>query len=444
MDDVSRRYVTDNELYTIPELSIFDEVIKLSLRSVLKPVLTRITTSSFYSLYVRATIGTIIRASVRGRRFASTGNNKIDVVLTPVGDGNNGDQAMMESHAKHLAGDTILITEGNRLFPVRSRDGVTQLKIEPMTKLLGLPFPLNASELWKFGQILAKAQHLYIHGADTMDGGSARYSLARLAILTEAELLGVRTAILGFSWRESVPVTVKSAIVRYSHHGYLYPRDPKSYQRLISIGAVPEHVFLAADMAFALDSEQEPELLFAQYPVLKARPYALLNISGLLNSRGIVASEYRQAVDTLHEHGLTVVFIPHVARSTDDDVAACQEAFALLGDVTDVLVDRVLCPEQIRFLARRAVVTVSGRMHLAILSLSTGTPAIPISTAGKVEGLLEMFSLSAFAIEPGPSMGPALAERISSMMRSLNHHRAVIQAKLPGIKELALSNFRHS
>lgn len=68
------------------------------------------------------------------------------------------------------------------------------------------------------------------------------------------------------------------------------------------------------------------------------------------------------------------------------------------------VVSELLRPLQVRKLAREAEAVVTGRMHLSILALSVGTPAIVLSTQGKVSGLMTRVGHPEWCVEPVPGM----------------------------------------
>ena len=73
-------------------------------------------------------------------------------------------------------------------------------------------------------------------------------------------------------------------------------------------------------------------------------------------------------------------------------------------------VDVQLSPAEVRGLAAGAQVVITGRMHLAIMSMSSGVPAITFSTHGKVSGLMRLFGVDELCVEPGEDM----ADRIKA------------------------------
>ncbi len=98
------------------------------------------------------------------------------------------------------------------------------------------------------------------------------------------------------------------------------------------------------------------------------------------------------------------MLLPHVLRTTADDLSACRAVFDRVGSDGVILVEEMLSPSAIRGLTRRASLTITGRMHLAIMSLAQGTPAITLATQGKVEGLMRLFDWPELCVSPKSGM----------------------------------------
>lgn len=104
-----------------------------------------------------------------------------------------------------------------------------------------------------------------------------------------------------------------------------------------------------------------------------------------------------------------------------------------------LFVNRLLDPSEIRALTKNAEVVVTGRMHLAIMALSQGTPAFVVSTQGKVEGLAELFETPDLLLEPSPGFGAAAIERLAPAR--LEAFRRKVAERLSMVTGLASRNF---
>ncbi|MET1017301.1 MAG: polysaccharide pyruvyl transferase family protein, partial [Leifsonia flava] len=135
-----------------------------------------------------------------------------------------------------------------------------------------------------------------------------------------------------------------------------------------------------------------------------------------------------------------VVILPHVIKDLSDDLVACRAVAEVVAGPDVTFVEELLPPAQIRALAAQATVTVTGRMHLSIMSLMGGTPAVTMATQGKVEGLMELIGAPELCVSPaGDFAGPVIAS-LAHVMPPSSATRAAIAAGLPRVIELARAN----
>jgi polysaccharide pyruvyl transferase WcaK-like protein len=105
-----------------------------------------------------------------------------------------------------------------------------------------------------------------------------------------------------------------------------------------------------------------------------------------------------------------------------------------------VLVTRVLEPAEVRGLAAGAALVLTGRMHLAILALTQGTPVVVLRTRGKVEGLARMFGLEPYTLDPVPGVGGEVGGALAALLVDTTL-RARIGERLPSVRALAQRPF---
>ncbi|WP_345713123.1 polysaccharide pyruvyl transferase family protein, partial [Kineococcus glutinatus] len=251
----------------------------------------------------------------------------------------------------------------------------------------------------RYGAALARATHVSLIGADVMDGNySLPASVRRSALVATAAGAGLDTRVIGFSWSTSPRRAARRELRRAERAGVqLLARDPASAARLRGDGV--RGVVQVADVVFTARSvdPSAAERLLAGV----SAPVALVNASGLFAKRGTdLQADYVEVVRGLLERGMHVVLLPHVTRSDADDLAVCRALAARFAPGEVQLVDTLLTPAQVRGLARRAAVVVTGRMHLAVMSLMAGVPAITLATQGKVEGLMQLVGAPELAVEP--------------------------------------------
>lgn len=364
------------------------------------------------------------------------------VVVAATGHGNIGDQAMLEAVTQAVPPQEILVV------------GETQGAfggIEKFIDVAVIPGLLNGSGLKRlrahrqFASLTTVATEVVVIGADLMDGlYNPRKSIARLSLLRTSLSRGAGARVTGFSWPPHAAPVTKGPIKRLSDGGAtFFLRDPVSFERFkLDVGADSPGARLTADVVFT-DSRREtlPPTIdnWLTETVGRGQEIAVVNVSGLIEKRLPQTEEYREIFDRLREENTAILVLPHVVREEDGDSEVARKLFAALGNENDFLVGETLTPSQVRELTSRARIVITGRMHLAIMALSGGTPAITLATQGKVEGLYSMFNLPALAVEPKDGFGSEIAKAIR-VVTSGEVHEA-IRSALPDVRARAELNF---
>ncbi|PRB81280.1 polysaccharide pyruvyl transferase family protein [Pseudomonas sp. MYb185] len=376
------------------------------------------------------------RLAVAGGKWTPT----YSLLIAPPGGGNIGDQAMVECFLENTPGHIIIVcrTSADISLPAEYSERA-QLMVLP-----GLIYGHLASHLpsaLRFHQLLRHAHAVAIIGADIMDGAynwhasSNRANLAWLAART-----GVPVRILGFSWNGRAHHHALAALKRATAAGVqLCLRDPLSAERARADGLT--NVTEVSDIVFAARTVN----LEAAAHLLGSRPtnsrYALVNASGLIGKGHQQIEEYRHVISELQHQGLQVVLLPHVSRPGGDDLLLCRQIHQALDDEQVLLIDHLLRPAQIRGLTAGASLVVTGRMHLAIMSLYHGVPAITLATQGKVEGLMRLFGAECLCVDPRPGFGQSVVSVIRQVMSHPEDLRQHLLSKLPEVRTMAGRNF---
>ncbi len=150
---------------------------------------------------------------------------------------------------------------------------------------------------------------------------------------------------------------------------------------------------------------------------------------------------YREAIAWLHARGYAIVMLPHVDRGAKGDEWAISEVLAGLDETIPVHRLGMLSPAAVRSLTQVADIVISGRMHLAIMSLSNSTLPVVIATQGKVLGLLTLFGLERLSVEPDTSLSRKLLEAIEYLDAHAARLQDTADAALPAVIDLARRNF---
>ncbi len=364
------------------------------------------------------------------------------LVISPPAAGNIGDQALVESVLHNIPGDVHLVVRRSGDVLLDHVPGADRVITEfVLPDLLYGRGPAHRRDVRQLKTLIPDSSSVLVVGADIMDGRYClRASIARSRTATLAADLGVPAAVLGFSWSTQPKRRAMRAIAKASRSGVvLYGRDPATLRRLHDIGLKPH---AAADVVFTVGSSDMPTArrLLAELGVSDRDDYVLINASGLVGSTSAQTDAYVEVVRGLAARGIIPVLLPHVSRGGADD----QHALDLLAGAIGTPVPRVRSiqlPDVIRGLCSRATAVVTGRMHLGVMALRMGTPAVIVSTQGKVEGLVEMFDMPECCVEPTGELS-ALVGATAAVVDNRDSYAARIRERLPMVIDLATRNFQ--
>jgi colanic acid/amylovoran biosynthesis protein len=376
------------------------------------------------------------------RPVTRTSGPRVHILIAPPGGGNLGDQAMVEAFIESMSDSVLVVTRGERDLVEASTDSA---RYQSFPHLIYGSLWGYLKDLKRLKQVLATAESVSIVGADVMDGGySYRSSANRANLAYLTQRLGIPTKVLGFSWNAAPDRRAKRALRRATATGVqALLRDPVSARRARADGI--HNVVEVADLVFgASESSSDIAHVGIQNVLDTLKPIALINVSGLIDNKFDQTADYTRVIEHLSGLGFAIVILPHVSRSHDDDFRAGTKLLDALPDPLRqnvAMVDKLLLPRDIRALAKRAALTVTGRMHLAIMSLGCGTPAITISTQGKVEGLMELFGTPELSVTPKPGMGQTIIGSIDQIVSPGSDIVTRIASALPRVRERALMNY---
>lgn len=369
-----------------------------------------------------------------GRRAVSAAR-PVDLLVTTVGNGNIGDQAMFEAALGKLGKlDKLGTTPGGRIIavvpsadaftvPPAYADQVTLVELPALTDGNLLTAGLARRRLTSY---FPTARSLTVIGADVMDGGyQGREAALRLLALELGARAGLDCRVLGFSWSAHPDPYVLQRFRDLDQDVQLFARDAVSRERMGGAGI--GGVGLAADIVFThrIDPVSTPFGDWARSQQDDARRVAVVNVSGLVLKRlsrsgGALTylDEMAETVRRLIARDWSVVLVPHVVRAGDDDLDACRQVHDRLQDAATApfvtLADRLLSPAEVLGIVTHADVVVSARMHLGILTLSSGRPCVLFDTQGKVEGLMREFGLSDCVLAPAETTADRLVAMVDT------------------------------
>ncbi|WP_439901919.1 polysaccharide pyruvyl transferase family protein [Microbacterium azadirachtae] len=360
-----------------------------------------------------------------------------DVVMLSAGRGNIGDQAMFEAYLANTPGEVVAVMRSADAYVIPERDR-SRVRVLLAPLLSAGTLRGRRSEVRALADELRAARTFAVIGADIMDGGYDRMeAVTRAEMLRLAHRLGAGAQVLGFSWGAQPDRVAAAALARAAREARLFVRDPISAERLAASGV---SVIESADLVFTAEGEQEPADV-AAWLARAPDPVVVINLSGLIERSTDLVPEFAELIDRVTAEGRRLVLLPHCVRDGDDDLAVCRRAAVHAARPDRVLlVERMLRPAEVRWVVKRASAVVTGRMHLAILALTQGTPVVVLRTRGKVEGLARMFGLEPYTLDPVPGVGGEVGGALAALLVDTTL-RARIGERLPSVRALAQRPF---
>lgn len=406
-----------------------------NMKRIVAAILGRLSWSRPYLALSRAADRLVVWRS----RFERPIEDNFDHVIVPTrGRGNIGDQAMLDSFLENVHGDVLVVLDRVDDFSIPSeRIGRTHV-LELPHFIYGRPRHRIRSRRRLFAHLRA-ASTFTVVGADVMDGGyNRRESVLRSHLVRAAAEIGVKSQLLGFSWNSNPDPSAARALALATRVARANVRDPESVRRLQSRGI--DRIHPVADSAFLLSTVRlVPE--FRDWAGAGSQPVALVNTSGLIARFHDFTGEYIEIIQGLSDLGYRVVLLPHVIRLGDNDLDVARMVAASTGNSDLLLIDRLLSPAEVSYVASQASIVVTGRMHLAILTLSHAVPAIVLATQGKVDGLLELFSLKDLSIEPRAGFGAIALNKARWCLEHSDEVRSRVTVGRDRARSLARDNF---
>ena len=381
----------------------------------------------------------VIRACSRSR--PKDQSEKSHILINSTGGGNIGDQAMFESYLANVDGPVQAIVRSSTAFAVPETLSGGRVQLIVLPKIIYGRGLGRLADVVAFSRMLRGAKSLSIVGADVMDGGYGRRpSALEWSLAAAASKAHVPTRVLGFSWKNDVDPHIQGAARRASRSGVIaIARDPHSRLRLQKNGV--STALEAADVVFLQTgaSKVNTHIELVQSWTATGKRIAIVNLSGLIQKTLDQSQEYGRIVDSLRELDYEIVLLPHV--SSDIPVI---ESFKRSHPGYEAIhhVNRLLTPSEVKALAAMAQVVVTGRMHLSILSLSSGVPSIVLATQGKVLGLMELMGTSNLCIEPVFGFGDKVRTQLLALEKDREKVVTRIQAGVKHARKLAAVNFK--
>lgn len=297
-------------------------------------------------------------------------------------------------------------------------------------------------DVWRYMSASLQHTHNGVVGADVMDGRYfATSSLTRCSLLLGAARQGNDVAVFGFSWSGEPLKSATFALKRLAEGGgTLYVREPTSYERLVASGV--HNLRLVADVAFLLGKLPTDGVSSARDENTRK---VFVNVSGLVDKHGVPIEVYARLVESLLDNGYSVEILPHVIRPGDSDLDPQNRLEKrIIADPKLTFVRELLTPDGVQRRINGATLVITGRMHLGILAMSLGVPAIIVNTNGKAEGVYRLFDLPKLSVELSKlqESHESLAEQVANIEElGVENIAMSLRGKIADVMSSAHSNF---
>lgn len=364
-----------------------------------------------------------------------------------------GDQAMIES----------IISYWQKISPqmelyFATADSVADVAVREMN---AIPIRMMGKDLSmrQVAEILQKQKFkvAVLMGADGMDGSyDPSFSAAQLMTLDLAARSGSDCYITGFSISKIFHKDVVDIFRNIASSIRINLRDPLSLQRFEkNTGRKANQV---ADVAFLLKPKTTPrvqELLeYIDLEKIQNRKVLIINFHPLLlelqerDRFSELLEAFSDALEQVSERvNVSYVMLSHDMRGESSDLHALAPLYSRLkGPLGNrlLLIDEQLTAAEIKALVGSADMVLSGRMHLMIASLGSGTPVLGIDYKDKMEGLLTLLGLDTKSLISAGAIlenSDRCALHIADFIDRLSTERSKIALRIDEIRKLSLQNF---
>lgn len=304
-----------------------------------------------------------------------------------------------------------------------------------------------------FDSVIRQNDALFVMGADILDGKYGAALVQRIVdYCNHSVQLGIPATTLGFSFNRHPRRPAVQALSRLHPKVTVNVRDQPSLARFVQTVGIP--ATLCADSAFlmqpATDPDPEAENWIAANRAMGRSPVgvnvnaqALASAISQVGTEAVVAHMAVQLSRAGDANTLAFMLIPHDLKPQSADVAmllALESRLRQCG-FPHVRYTRIDRPDIIKRVVGLLDLVITGRMHLAIASLGSGTPTLSITYQDKFEGLYQHFGLSLeHTISPTLCLSDAFLSKINNAYMERHTVSGEIRAKLPQVEELAARN----
>lgn len=304
-----------------------------------------------------------------------------------------------------------------------------------------------------FDRLIRQNHALFVMGADILDGKYGAALVQRIVdYCNHSVQLGIPATLLGFSFNTHPRQPAVHALSRLHPKVTVNVRDQPSLDRFTQIVGVP--ATLCADSAFLMPAAAEPEPEAEAWinamrdagrsPVgVNLNAHALAPALAQVGAAALIARLATQLVRAADMNQLALMLIPHDHKPKSGDVPMLQalEKELRKNGFPHVRYTPINQPDTIKRVTGLLDLVITGRMHLAIASLGSGTPTLLITYQDKFEGLHQHFGLSLeYTLTPMQCIGDEFLNKINHAFTHRHDNRERIRTSLPQVQALALRN----
>jgi colanic acid/amylovoran biosynthesis protein len=375
--------------------------------------------------------------------------SKLTAIVAPSPPGSLGDEAL-------FSGMTNLVSHKGLKFD----EVLLYPNTQPHNKFVGfnkaIPFKYSGRlSLFVLHLKLVRHNSLYIIGADCLDG---RYSVHMnktwIALANFSVSIGLPTNIVSFSFSENPNETIVEELKKADTKIRFTARDYFSQQRFIAF--TKKECLLVADLAFSMPPSIESinaKDILKWINTCKNEKSAILiglniNTLPIPESNEKVANNYALAINQLLDNNpnIYIVGLPHDFRKDQSDYDILELTKSKIKNTSKFeILDQPFASTDIKGIAGHMDFVISGRMHLAIASLSQGIPVYCVVYMNKFEGLMKHLGLTG-NLAPTSIINDEI-KLYSFMEGALNGYQIqskTIKHKLTQVKALSALNLDNS
>lgn len=310
---------------------------------------------------------------------------------------------------------------------------------------------IKLGQLWSMVRAVASARYVHYLAGDSVDG---KYGVGvRGWAWRYYGWAGVEIIITSFSFNETPTRRALDAIDRLPRNTRFTIRDQRSIDRFTRLTGRPHHA--VADAAFMLPPEPD-EIDAATRAFIEAQRAAGRTVAAININRHVIpdASDrvsVQPAIEATAEaiarlsrdRPVSWVTLPHDSRgSISDENIAVWLADAVPQDARPyVQAAPMMSSGGVKATTAMVDLVVTGRMHLAIASLGSGTPVLAFTYQDKFEGLFDYFGFRDNTLDPAEGMTSMRILRfIDEGINDCGRLKAQLTKTLPSVQTLAKHN----